>query len=65
MANCTRPPALNDKWQKKKKKKHISSIARLTSGLHTDIPAESVVKGTVGCMDAGLHWRGLDIELSC
>lgn len=61
MANCTRPPALNDKWQKK----HISSIAQLTSRLHTDIPAESVVKSTVGCMDAGWHWKGFDIELSC
>lgn len=49
MANCTRPPALNDKWQIK----HISSIAQLTSQLHTDIPTEGVVNSTVGCMDAG------------
>lgn len=48
MANCTQPPALNDKWQQQKK--HISSNAQLTSRLHTDIPAESVVKSSAGCM---------------
>lgn len=35
MANCTRRPALSDEWQKQKKK-HISSMAQLTSQLHTD-----------------------------
>lgn len=48
MANCTEPPALKDKWHKKP----VPSIAQLTSQLHTDILPESVVKSTVGCMDA-------------
>lgn len=46
-------------------KKHISSIARLTSRLHTDTPAESVLESTVGPHGCGLRRRGCDIELFC
>lgn len=54
MANCTRPPALNDKWLKK----HISSIAQLTSQWLANSPSGSVLNSTVGCMDVG--WTGED-----
>lgn len=39
-------------------KQHISSFAQLTSQLNSDIPPESVLNSTVGCMDAGCTAEG-------
>lgn len=61
MANCTRPPALNDKWQKK----HISSIAQLTSQWLADSPTGSVLNSTVGCMDEGSTGEDFILILFC
>lgn len=49
MANCARPPALNDEWQEKKK--HIPSTAQLTSRLLADGLTKSVLNSTVGRTD--------------
>lgn len=35
------------------KREHISSIAQLTSWLHTDFPAEGAVEAAVGCVGVG------------